>query len=85
MLLGRKATSRASVGRKPYVRVSFQKCPPLKIHGEMLLGRKAASRASVGRKPYVRVSFQECPRGRCVKSSFDSRYPKILQGGMRNE
>jgi len=27
MLLGRKAASRASVGRKPYIRVSFQECP----------------------------------------------------------
>jgi hypothetical protein len=27
MLLGRKAASGASVGRKPYVRVSFQECP----------------------------------------------------------
>jgi hypothetical protein len=27
MLLGRKAGSEATVGRKPYKRVSFQECP----------------------------------------------------------
>jgi hypothetical protein len=66
MLLGRKAGSEATVGRKPCQELSSKSVAP-KIHGLMLLGKEAESEASVGGKPVKGVSLQECP---AVSESF---------------